>query len=378
MDMQTYSEMIHGIVVPATLSPEEMFKCYQPLTDFLQVETPERLYRFRRCDERSISAFDQDQLWFSPGYKMNDDFDALLHFNKENIKSELKSFLENDQFRTAFWDIGEGAEVPVHIQNLLSSEMLEALRKNIAQMDESTMSTSLNQLYDFFVEQIDANDIAVHEIVQKTIKFACFSEAIESAAMWGYYADSGCGFALSYDFRNGGYTICNSCLTGNLCPSYKSCLLAPVIYGDTCFNATRYATWLFQQRAIFKILADKNATSFYSYLQNIVPCPDLFMPTKILLHKASAWGHVILLILINKSSPGQKRSLQQYILDEKSVQFTRKFFAILLLTKIFLSIKCRFDRTIQSIGCILKKYHKKRNRGRVFTLPVFHYAQTPF
>ena len=86
----------------------------------------------------------------------------------------------------------------------------------------------------------------------------------------------------------------------------------------------------------------------------------------------------ILLILINKSSPGQKRSLQQYILDEKSVQFTRKFFAILLLTKIFLSIKCRFDRTIQSIGCILKKYHKKRNRGRVFTLPVFHYAQTPF
>lgn len=291
MDMQTYSEMIHGIVVPATLSPEEMFKCYQPLTDFLQVETPERLYRFRRCDERSISAFDQDQLWFSPGYKMNDDFDALLHFNKENIKSELKSFLENDQFRTAFWDIGEGAEVPVHIQNLLSFEMLEALRKNIAQMDESTMSTSLNQLYDFFVEQIDANDIAVHEIVQKTIKFACFSEAIESAAMWGYYADSGCGFALSYDFRNGGYTICNSCLTGNLCPSYKSCLLAPVIYGDTCFNATRYATWLFQQRAIFKILADKNATSFYSYLQNIVPCPDLFMPTKILLHKASAWGH---------------------------------------------------------------------------------------
>ena len=291
MDMQAYSDMIHSIVVSATLSQEEKLKCYQPLTDFLQTQTPEKLYRFRRCDENSISAFDQDQLWFSPGYKMNDDFDALLHFDKESIKSELKAFLEDEQFRTAFRAIGEGAEAPTHIQNLLSPELLEAVRKNIAQMDESTMSTSMNQLYDFFVNQIEANDVAIRQIIQKTIKFACFSEAIESAAMWGYYADSGCGFALSYDFRNGGYTVCDSCLTRNQCPSYKSCLLAPVIYGDACFNATQYAAWLFQQEAILKMLADRKALSLYNYLQNIVPCPDQFMPTKVLLHKASAWGH---------------------------------------------------------------------------------------
>ena len=92
--MQTYSEMIHGIVVSATLSQEEMFKCYQPLTDFLQAETPEKLYRFRRCDEKSISAFDQDQLGFSPGYKMNDDFDALLHFNKERRLSDISQIFQ--------------------------------------------------------------------------------------------------------------------------------------------------------------------------------------------------------------------------------------------------------------------------------------------
>lgn len=288
---QRYSEMIHNIIVLATLSQEEMLKCYQPLTDFLQAETPEKLYRFRRCDEKSISAFDQDQLWFSPGYKMNDDFDALLHFDKENIKSELKAFLENDQFRAAFRAIGEGAETPAHIQNLLPPQIIETVRKNISQMDESTMNTSMNQLYDFFANLIDANDVAVRQIIQKTIKFACFSETIESAAMWGYYADSGRGFALSYDFRNGGYTVCNLCVTGNRCPSYKNCLLAPVIYSDVCFNATKYAIWLFQQEAILKMLADQNALSLYKYLQNIVPCPDLLMPTKVLLHKANAWGH---------------------------------------------------------------------------------------
>lgn len=289
--MQAYSEMIHSIVVPATLSQEEMLKRYQPLTDFLQVETPEKLYRFRRCDERSISAFDQDQLWFSLSYKMNDDFDALLHFDRERIESDLKAFSENEQLRLAFRAIGEGAKLPAHLQSFLPSKILETFRKNIAQMDEPTMNASLEQSYDFFANQIDTNNDAIQQVIQKTIKFACFSEAIESAAMWGYYADSSKGFALSYDFRNGGYTMCNSCLTGNQCLFYKNCLLAPVIYGDTCFDATKYATWLFQQQIIIKILSDGNALSFYNFLQDLIPCPDLFMPTKVLLHKASTWAH---------------------------------------------------------------------------------------
>ncbi len=33
-------------------------------------------------------------------------------------------------------------------------------------------------------------------------KFACFSEDINPTAMWGYYADSGCGLALACDFRS--------------------------------------------------------------------------------------------------------------------------------------------------------------------------------
>lgn len=39
------------------------------------------------------------------------------------------------------------------------------------------------------------------------------------------------------------------------------------------------------------MLLDRNALSLYKSLQNMIPCPDLFMPTKILLHKASEWGH---------------------------------------------------------------------------------------
>ena len=65
----------------------------------------------------------------------------------------------------------------------------------------------------------------------------------------------------------------------------------PVIYGDNCFDATQYATWLFQQEVVQKMLIDRNILPLYPLFQNILPCPDLFMASKILLHKASAWGH---------------------------------------------------------------------------------------
>ena len=243
---------------PARLPYEEINKFYQPIADFLQAETPEKLYRFRQCNERSIAAFDQDQLWFSPENKMNDDFDALLHFVKERIKSELKTFIESEQFTRGIQSIGQGTDGFSVTHNFLPPEIIEATRQNIAQMDQVSMDAAKKQFYNLFMD---------------------------------HYADSSCGFALAYDFRDNGYTMCNSCMTRNLCPSNKSCLLAQVIYDDVCFNATQYAIWLFQQNVIQKMLLDQNAFSLYKSFQNIIPCPDLFMPTKILLHKASAWGH---------------------------------------------------------------------------------------
>jgi len=263
MDIKAYREMIHSIVVPGTLPYEAMANCYQPLTDFLKTETPEKLYRFRRCNERSISAFDQDQLWFAPGCKMNDDFDALLHFNKEDIKLGLKTTLENKQFISILQSLGQGVEIPSPIQNQFQPEILDAFCKTVAHMDQSVLADALRQFYDFFVSRMDINDTTVQQIIRKTIKFACFSEDVSSAAMWGYYADSGRGFALSYDFRNGNYTKCSSCPTPNGCPSCKNGILAPVIYEDICFDATKYATWLFQQEATQKMLLDKNILPLY-------------------------------------------------------------------------------------------------------------------
>ena len=74
-EYKEYIEMIHGIVVPGSLTQTEKAKLYQPWANFLLKHTPEKLYRFRFCKERAFSDLDSGILGFSPGYKMNDIFD---------------------------------------------------------------------------------------------------------------------------------------------------------------------------------------------------------------------------------------------------------------------------------------------------------------
>lgn len=266
MTDQSYKEMIHGIIVPANLSVQEQVERYRPLTDFLQTETPKRLYRFRRCNEWSIFAFDQDQLGVTPGHKMNDDFDALLYFDKDLIKDNLKHFLNDPQ-------------------------IIQRLKECMGQADTSQIAIFADQFYNLMAQQLDENSDYLSSLIQQKIKFACFSEDISSADMWGYYADSGQGFALSYDFRNENYTVCDSCKTKFQCPTSKSCTLARVIYDDTRFDATPYAAWLFQHEMLQRMIIEKNLHFLRDYFENHIPCPDLFMITKVLLHKASAWKH---------------------------------------------------------------------------------------
>lgn len=93
--------------------------------------------------------------------------------------------------------------------------------------------------------------------------------------MWGYYADSGKGFALAYDFSNGSYTRRDYCL-------------ARVIYDDERFNASEYAAWLLARKILFNLGVTTPSNNSPQYM---LPCPDLFMHTKVLLHKAMAWKH---------------------------------------------------------------------------------------
>lgn len=290
MTNQAYKEIINGIVIPSILPFEEKNKLYQPINDFLNAETPEKLYRFRSCNERHISAFDRDELPFSPGYKMNDDFDGLLYLDKERIKSECKSAIENKSIRDALYALGQGTNIPTTLQNMATPQIISTIRACIEQLGREAIDAKIDLFYNYIMSHFDEELSGISHLIQ-TLKIASFSEAIDSAAMWGYYADNGKGFALSYDFRNGNYSTCNSCATNQQCQVANNCYILPIIYGDNRFDATPYAIWAFQQSLIKRILINSNAYPLYDFLSSVIPCPDEFMPTKALIHKATAWSH---------------------------------------------------------------------------------------
>lgn len=267
-----YEKLIHALVVPENLSVEEKDKRYQPLMDFLKANTPDKLYRFRSCKERTIKEFDQDIFGFSPAAEMNDDFDGMLYFDKESIRATLVETLTPQMIKKTFESVSHGA-IPAEIKNCIPAEPLQRIIKSLPSLSLNEISLLIKQFTNFVTKDYDNRMTFLSQLTQNQ-KIACLSPSIESAAMWGYYANDGTGFALSYDLRE---------------LSFSEYCLVPVIYGDERFDATEYATWLLQQQTLQRIWT--NDYMLNPLLHHTIPCPDEFMCTKVLIHKASNWSH---------------------------------------------------------------------------------------
>lgn len=269
-----YKNMIHSLVVPENLPDEERCKKYQPLIDFIRINTPDKLFRFRSCKERAFKEFDQDILGFSPAFEMNDDFDGMLYFDKERIKKMLIDNLAPQNINSFLESACQG-KIPSEIKSNIPEDFFQQMIDTLSCYKSDTISELTNSFIDFVTEDYDKRMVFLNEITRNQ-KIACLSTNIESAAMWGYYANDGKGFALSYDLRE---------------PSFSEYCLVPVVYDEERFDATEYAMWLFQQQTVQRIFLNANAYNLYSFLQNAIPCPDQFMPTKILIHKSISWSH---------------------------------------------------------------------------------------
>ena len=138
MTDKDYKDLIYSIIIPQELPQEEQNVRYQPLVDFLQTETPSSLYRFRECNENSISAFDQDQIWFAPGSEMNDDFDALLFLDRNTIYSNLECSLASF-----------GAEIPNSVLNSFPDDIAASVQAQFEQMSEPEINEFRKQLHCF-------------------------------------------------------------------------------------------------------------------------------------------------------------------------------------------------------------------------------------
>ena len=291
MSDKEYKNMIHTLVVPENLLDEEKRKRYQLLIDFLKTDTPDKLFRFRSCKERAFKEFNQDILGFSPVSEMNDNFDGMLYFDKERIKTALTGAVTLQTINGIIESVHKG-EIPEKIKNRVPEAVLQQMVSPLSSMVPEAINLLVSQFIEFAAEDYDKRMTLISQVTQDQ-KIACLSQRIESAAMWGYYDNDGTWLALSYDLRESNFL--------------KYCLV-PVIYGNELFDATKYAQWLLQQQTLQRILISINAHALYPLLRHAIPCPDLLMSTKVLIHKATSWSHEKewRLVLYDKNKQGEK------------------------------------------------------------------------
>lgn len=285
MNREEFATILYDTVVPSNLSEEAKSKKFEKIGQFVSSNLPERLFRYRRCDERSIEAFYKNQVWASTSESMNDGFDTRLYFDRKTVNERLNCSFSAETLKNM---ISRGSR-DVHPES--GSCVLPGMEGVLAQvesMSEEQIERTLHKPW----EELKKDSVqAVSElvrIVRKTVKFSCFSESIVSPAMWGHYASDESGFALAYEFEKCGFTAFSD-------KGYsRQCMIFPVIYGTERYKVPdEYVQYLLQYRMMNTILVNSGYSAVFPavsmMLLNNMPCPDIVMWAKMALHKSVEW-----------------------------------------------------------------------------------------
>ena len=285
MDTREFQRILNETVVPNNLPLEEQAAKSNMLYGYAKQHMPSALFRYRRCNERSLDAFYHDKVWVSTGACMNDGFDSRLYVDKKEVFAWRDQLQNNELYELLRKFFGDGMPLP---DNIAALPGLEQRYKEILTMSSQQKEEYLNNLISFVFNDITAVMGAIASITQKSIKFCCLSEHIGSAYMWGQYADNETGFALAYDCRDLGSSVPPE----NGFPRSCSCL--PMIYGDHRFQVpTDAVIAMLRYRLLNVVMTNSGYVQFAPAAAQLIlqaqPFPDTLLPTKISLFKSTDW-----------------------------------------------------------------------------------------
>lgn len=288
MKIKEFEKTLQGVKIPSNIRAEQQAQLCEPINKIVEELMPSRLYRFRQCSERNISAFYDDQVWVSRGIDMNDDFDACLYYDNDKIVDWLDSFYDDEDNLKILEYIKVSQSIPQEIHQLFPNA--ESLINALQQLTPEDIKKVSFEFKEYTKSNLPESLKMITIIIQEGVKFACFSRNIKSAMMWGHYAADGTGFALGYDFRNGNLNDCSMCSKlGKECFYPMLCHMYPVIYENKRYDATDYAIYMFKYKLLVDIINKCGVAVSQQWMDHIVPCPDIQMLSKIAIHKSLEW-----------------------------------------------------------------------------------------
>ena len=275
-----YNQLIERAVMPQTGMSADQEQNFAELTKYVSSIKPSHLYRFRTITDYNLSALYKDELYFSKGSSMNDDFDARLYYDMNTINKWIDSFIADDGSLKIIGSLISSEDVPIELYRTFPNAkvMIDAFKQMPMQQIIDISKGLIGLIRDNLESELEKNAQSLRDLT----KFACFSQGVCSDMMWGHYADNASGFAIEYVFDNQCtvYKTDNGTIWGNL---------FPIVYGNRRLDMTAYAQYLFQVSLIKKVAIAKGILLPQKVIDMIVPCPDLFMVTKVAIKKSSEW-----------------------------------------------------------------------------------------
>jgi len=275
-----YNILIENAVMPQSGMSADQEQNFSELLKHVSAKKPSHLYRYRTITDYNLSALYKDELYFSKGSSMNDDFDARLYYDMNAINKWIDSFIADDGSLKIIRSLVSSEEIPIEVYRTFpnAKAIIDALKQMPTRQINDISKSMIGFIRDNLKSELERNTNSLRDLT----KFACFSERVNSDMMWGHYADNATGFAIEYEFDN-------------QCTVYKSNVgtiwgnLFPIVYGKRRLDMTAYAIYLFQISLINRLANDKGILLPQQAIKMIVPCPDLFMATKVAIKKSNEW-----------------------------------------------------------------------------------------
>lgn len=282
IDFKHYEELLNNTIISGNAKvPSDSLKATY---DYVNSVLPTHLYRFRRCNELNFDAFYNDQMWFSSGSEMNDDFDARLSYDVESIQKWIHSFVDEDGALKPIEVVQQLGTLPNEI-NILFPQWKDAILNWLNNMPREEVISRSKQVVQYVESDLERGLLNIESKVQESIKYACLSESINSDMMWGTYSDNASGFALEYEFKSNSKPIIDrlyNCQGGNIC-------LFPIVYKNQRIDGTEYAKYMYLLDLTTGLANQKGFTFTNDFFNNYFPCPDIFMLIKAALYKSLDW-----------------------------------------------------------------------------------------
>ena len=261
MNRTDFANILNTTTEWESCTQKELIDRTLPINKAIKEIIPDKLFRYRQCNDNNIKAFKQDSVYAVTADKFNDPYDTLLRYDVKSIEQNFKHLCTDHVLLLKNHILSNG--FPSFIKNTFPEDILQMIRnKLISAEDITTLMEELNTNREYALTWIASLSSVIEMIVKRSVTLVCFCESVQSVIMWSHYAQEHQGFALEYRPQ----LLLNSPM--------KNIAIFPVIYNKERFDASSYYFCLLLK--MFGMPIDN---------------PDIFAQFKCVLHKSPEWEY---------------------------------------------------------------------------------------